>query len=102
VTISRIFVVYRPFRFFASVGAVLLSLGVLIGLRFLWFYFFAGGGKGHIQSLILSSVLVGIGFQTLMVAFVADLLSVNRRLGEEIEYRLRKDSLDKNNSVGTK
>ena len=102
VTISRIFVVYRPFRFFASVGAVLLFLGVLIGLRFLWFYFFAGGGRGHVQSLILSSVLVGIGFQTLMVAFVADLLSVNRRLGEEIEYRLRKGNLDRNNSAGTK
>jgi glycosyltransferase involved in cell wall biosynthesis len=91
-TIIRIFVVYRPFCFFFSIGLSVFLLGALIGLRFLWFYVTAGG-QGHIQSLILASILISIGFQTIMVAFVADLLSVNRRLAEDNRYRLLKARL---------
>ncbi|HUT70494.1 MAG TPA: glycosyltransferase family 2 protein [Desulfatiglandales bacterium] len=87
-TILRIFVVYNPFRFFVSIGALLFTLGTLIGIRFLW-YFLNGQGGGHVQSLILASILIGIGFQTIMVAFIADLLSVNRRLLEELQYKSR-------------
>ena len=93
-TILRIFVIYNPFRFFIFIGAVLFILGALIGTRFLWYFFFGQGG-GHIQSLILASILIGIGFQTIMVAFIADLLSVNRRLLEELQYRSRDGGTDK-------
>lgn len=82
ITIVRIFVVYRPFRFFMTLGTILFSCGVLIGVRFLWFYF-ADQGAGHVQSLILASVFLGMGFQTILIAFVADLLAANRRLLEE-------------------
>jgi glycosyltransferase involved in cell wall biosynthesis len=88
-TIVRIFVVYRPFRFFASIGLFLFSAGFVIGLRFLY-YFSQGSGEGHVQSLILASILLGIGFQTMLVAFLADLLAVNRRLMEDVQFRLRK------------
>ena len=88
-TIVRIFVVYRPFRFFFSMGALLFGGGLVIGLNFLYHYL-SGGGAGHIQSLILAAILLGIGFQTILVAFVADLLAVNRRLMEDVQYRLRK------------
>ena len=87
-TIVRIFIVYRPFRFFFAIGALLCGLGVFIGLRFLWFYFNDHGG-GHIQSLILASILLGIGFQTMVIAVIADLLSVNRKLLEEIRLSLK-------------
>ena len=93
-TIIRIFVVYQPFRFFMTLGVSLLVLGVLIGLRFLY-YFIATGSAGHIQSLILSSILIGIGFQTILIAFVADLQAVNRRLMEDIQYRVRKIDLNR-------
>jgi glycosyltransferase involved in cell wall biosynthesis len=86
VTIIRIFVIYRPFSFFGTIGAFIFSLGFLIGLRFLWHYF-QGAGDGHIQSLILASVLLGMGFQTLLVAFIADLLSANRKLLEDIRFK---------------
>ncbi len=88
VTIFRIFIVYKPFRFFMTVGLVFLIIGTLTGLRFLY-YFFTESGEGHVQSLILSSILIGIGFQTVMGAFLADLLSVNRRLLEELQYKSR-------------
>lgn len=85
ITIIRIFVIYRPFRFFGSIGAILFSSGFLIGLRFLW-YFVHGNGDGHVQSLILASVLMGMGFQSFLIAFVADLLAANRRLMEDIRF----------------
>jgi glycosyltransferase involved in cell wall biosynthesis len=83
VTIIRVFVIYRPFRFFATIGFVLFSIGFLIGVRFL-FKYFAGEGLGHVQSLILASSLMIIGFNTVLIAFVADLLAANRKLLEEI------------------
>jgi len=67
---------------------VLLGAGTLIGLRFMWFYI-NGQGAGHIQSLILTSVLIGMGFQTLLIAVVADLLSANRQLLEDLRYNLK-------------
>ena len=89
VTILRIFVVYKPFIFFASIGSFFLFSGFLVGLRFLYFYF-TGEGSGHTQSLILASILILMGSQTIMLAFVADLLNVNRRLLEELQYKSRK------------
>ena len=88
-TIFRIFVVYKPFRFFVIVGSIVLTLGILLGVRFLY-YFFTGSGDGHIQSLILASILIGSGFQVILTAFLADLLSVNRRLMEDLQYRVKK------------
>lgn len=94
ITIVRIFVVYKPFRFFMTLGFLSVAAGLLIGLRFLYFYFVTGESTGHIQSLILASILFGFGFQTVLVAFVADLLAVNRRLLEDVQYRLRKNESD--------
>jgi glycosyltransferase involved in cell wall biosynthesis len=87
-TIIRIFVVYRPFRFFGTIGAVAFLIGFAIGMRFLWKYF-GGEGEGHIQSLILASALLIIGFQTILVAFLADLLAANRMLLEDVRFSLR-------------
>mgnify|MGYP001059936229 CR=1 FL=1 len=92
-TIVRMFVVYKPFPFFLGAGLILFVIGFLIGFRFLLFWW-SGAGDGHIQSLILAAVLLGIGFQTMLVAFIADLLAVNRRLLEEIQQRLRRTELE--------
>jgi glycosyltransferase involved in cell wall biosynthesis len=91
ITIIRISVVYQPFLFFAAIGAVLFGAGFLLGLRFLYF-FWMGAGSGHVQSLILASVLLGMGFQTILIAFVADLQASNRKLLEDIRYDLGKDN----------
>lgn len=85
VTIIRVFVIYRPFRFFGTIGLATFGAGFLIGLRFLYKWMLSDGGyDGHVQSLILSSSLMVIGFQTLLIAFVADLLAANRKLMEEV------------------
>jgi glycosyltransferase involved in cell wall biosynthesis len=88
-TIVRIFVVYKPFRFFMSIGLILFLIGLGVGARFLYFYVI-GHGNGHIQSLIATAILLGIGFQTMLVAFIADLLAVNRNMLESIQYFLKK------------
>jgi len=91
ITIVRIFVIYKPFFFFGSIGSILFGAGFLISLRFLWFLW-NGQGQGHIQSLILAGVLLGMGFQTFLIAFIADLLAANRKLLEDIRYSMRKIS----------
>jgi len=88
VTLIRIFIVYRPFKSFMMIGIGLFGIGMLIGLRFLFFYL-QGEGTGHVQSVILASVFLGFGFQTMITAFLADLLAVNRRLGEDVQHRLK-------------
>ncbi len=88
VTIIRIFVVYKPFKFFMSIAAILFGLGLLLGLRFLYYYF-TGDGNGHMQSVVLAGVLLGMGFQTALIAFIADLQAVNRKLLEEIKLSMQ-------------
>ena len=87
-TIVRIFVVYQPARFFGTIAAVLLLAGFLIGLRFLYYYF-TGDGSGRVQSLILAGALLTMGFQSVLVAFLADVIAANRRLLEDIRYLQR-------------
>ncbi len=82
-TMIRIFVIYRPFRFFGTIGLTLLALGTLIGLRFMVFWL-QGDSGGHVQSLILAAILLGAGFNTILIAFIADLLAANRKLLEDI------------------
>jgi glycosyltransferase involved in cell wall biosynthesis len=85
-TIVRVFITYRPFLFFGTIGATLFSAGVLLGLRFLYLYA-QGFGAGHIQSLILASLLMSLGFISGIAAFIAELLAVNRQLLEDIRYK---------------
>lgn len=98
ITMIRVFVFYRPFKFFITIGLTFFTLGILLGLRFL-VYFFTGDGSGHVQSLILTAILLLIGFQTGLIAFLADLHSVDRSLLEEIQYKLRKNSLKNDTSL---
>jgi glycosyltransferase involved in cell wall biosynthesis len=90
ITIVRIFMTYRPLRFFLLLGALVFGVGFVIGIRFLWFYFSSEGGTGHIQSLILASMCMMIGFVTWVLGLLADLISVNRRLLEETVARIWK------------
>lgn len=87
--IIRSFLMYKPLRFFSMVGSVLLLLGILLGIRFLYF-FFAGTGGGHTQSLILTAILMLAGFQSLVVGLLGDVIAANRKILEDVQYRVRK------------
>ena len=91
-TIFRIYTMYEPLKMFSFIGGIVFSIGFLVAIRFLYFYF-AGHGSGHIQSLILSGVLMMIGFQVIMIGLVADLIGGLRRLTEDALYRIKKVEL---------
>ena len=87
-TILRIYAMYQPLRVFVMLGLVLAGLGGVMGLRFVAHYV-ANGGEGHVQSLILAAVLLIVGFQTMLIGLVADLIAGHRRISEDILYRVR-------------
>lgn len=87
-TILRIFITYRPFRTFMFVGSIPILAGGMIGLRFV-VYYLSGQGEGKIQSLILAALLLLMGFQLWILGVIADLISVNRKLLEDIQFRAR-------------
>ena len=87
-TMIRIYALYEPLRVFWGLGGLCLAVGTFIGLRFL-VYYFADGGAGHIQSLILAAVLLIVGFQTMLIGLVADLIGSSRSLLEDALVRVR-------------
>ncbi len=92
-TIVRSLMAYSPFRFFTIPGIISFIAGFVIGIRFL-VYYITDGGAGHIQSLILASVLLGSGIFLIIIGLIADLISVNRKLLEQIDFRLKRIELN--------
>ncbi|OUW15404.1 MAG: glycosyl transferase [Opitutales bacterium TMED158] len=88
-TLVRIFVVYRPMRFFMTLASVSFGLGLALGVRYL-FYAYIGEGKGHVQSVIVAALLLGSGLLLALVALVSDLIAVNRKLLEKVDWRVSK------------
>lgn len=86
-TMFRIFATYRPMRVFMTFAGLSTLAGLALGIRFL--YFFAiGEGSGHVQSVILTALLLGAGLLLFVLALLADLIAVNRRLLEKVNWRM--------------
>jgi glycosyltransferase involved in cell wall biosynthesis len=95
-TIFRIFIVYKPLRFFTWLGSVPFALGALLMLRWIGLYFVEEDvTRTHVPSLIAAAVLVLIGVQIWALGFIADLIAVNRRLLEDIQLRVRRSEYGK-------
>jgi hypothetical protein len=95
-TIIRIFMTYQPLRFFTLLGSLPLSLGIILCWRWLILYLGILGNspeKPRVPSLILAAILILVGFQLWMFGLVADLLSVNRKILEDIQLRLRRSEI---------
>ncbi len=90
----RFFIIYRPARFFMINAFIFFFLGLLISFRYLWF-FFNFDGSGHVQSLILASIIFILSFLCFILAIIGDLFSINRKLLEDIQYKLRCDKYKK-------
>lgn len=91
VTIVRSYSMYRPLRVFTVIGALLITGAVAIGARFVIMRYLLGRDVNQLQSLILAAVLGIVGFQTLLIGLVADLIAFNRKMLEEVLYRMRKN-----------
>jgi hypothetical protein len=89
ITILRTYMLYRALRVFLILGGTMIGLGVLIGLRFLYLFVVRSGAAGNVQSLILAAILTIVGFQVCLIGLIADLIGFNRKIAEEILYRVR-------------
>ena len=88
-TILRAVLMYKPMKIFTLISSVFILIGTLIGVRFLFFYF-SGDGGGHIQSLVLATMMIIIVFQTFVTGLQADIISANRKLLEDVQFRVKK------------
>ena len=91
--IVRSFMMYKPLRFFMILGGILFLLGFLLGVRFL-VYMAVGNSAGHVQSLILAAILILMGVQSMVAGLLSDLIAANRKLLEDVQYRVRKMEID--------
>ncbi|MGN0495209.1 MAG: glycosyltransferase family 2 protein [Lachnospiraceae bacterium] len=89
VTIIRAFMMYKPLKFFTIIGIIPFLLGVGLGLRYV-IMLCIDGADGHVQSLILASILILMGFMTIIIGLQADIIARNRKLLEDIQYHVRK------------
>lgn len=93
-TILRTYAQVKPLKVFGTTSVVMLLGGLAFMIRFLVF-FFTGGGNGHVQSLLLGVMLMVIGFQVGIFGILADAVSANRKINEELLYRVKKLEYDK-------
>ncbi len=96
-TIIRALMMYKPLYCFTVIAVVPSLIGVLVWIRFLVFYFI-GRGNGHTQSLILACTLLIIGFVTFVIGMLADVISANRKILEDVQYHLKKQEYDKDST----
>ena len=88
-TIVRTYLMYRPLYFFFMLGSILALVGVGFFVRY-FVFFCSGEGGGHLQSLILASTLLIVGFQTIVVGLLGDVISANRKILQDVQYHVRK------------
>ena len=99
VTIVRAYIMYKPLKFFTFVGAIPFIAGLILGIRYLYLLITVNA-SGHVQSLILSSTLLLMGFITFIIGFMADILAKNRMILEDIQYHVRKIDYEGKENIG--
>ena len=93
-TIIRSYAIYRPFRFFAKIAAIPALAGVVLVVRWLYYFWFVTPYESRIPSLVAGGVLILVGIQFLMIAFLAEMISISRRLLSESRFLARQAELD--------
>ncbi len=88
-TIVRTYAQVKPLKVFGITSVIMVLFGLAFMIRFLVF-FFNGGGNGHVQSLLLAVMLMVIGFQVGIFGILADAVAANRKINEELLYRVKK------------
>lgn len=96
-TILRAYMMYKPLKFFSYMALPFITLGLLIGIRFI-FYYVNGAGSGHVQSLILACTMVIVGVLTGMMGLIGDIMAANRKILQDVQYSERRERYDGKNS----
>lgn len=83
-TLVRLVFIYRPLRALLTLAAGCWAVAAVLAARFGYYYFTGISPAGHVQSLIAAAVLALTGMQLAVLAVLADLTAVNRRLLDEL------------------
>ena len=83
----RSYVIYKPLRTFFYAAVLPGLVGLFLCFRFLYYYL--NGEKGFVQSLILAAVCLILSALLAALGILADLISANRRLSQEILFRTK-------------
>jgi len=89
-TIVRTTLMYNSLKFFSYLGIFLIVLGAIPLVRWLILTYITADGGMHIQSLLLGSLLMIAGGLSILLGWIADLLAINRKYLEDIQYRVKK------------
>ena len=89
----RTYARYKALKIFAFCGAISFAVGLLIGLRFCYYFFVVGAADEYVQSLILAAILLLAGFQMFLTGIVADLIATNRAMLQDSLARVKKIEL---------
>ena len=100
-TIARVYTLYEPLKIFLIIGGSIFGVGFFVSIRFLYYYI-TQQGAGHVQSLILSAILMIVGFQIVMIGLLADIIGANRKFLEDILYRVKKLEFSSKKNNGKK
>lgn len=93
-TMLRMYTMYSPLRVFLLIGVVLGLVGLVPISRFLYFVA-VGQSDGHVQSLVLGSLCLTLGFMAFLIGLVADLINFNRHLVEIVLEKVRAAELER-------
>ncbi len=94
-TIARSTLMYNSLKVMGYLGGLLIIIGVIPILRWLYLTYIINSAGDHIQSLILGSTLILAGGLSVLLGLISDLISINRKYLEEIMYKVKKLELDK-------
>ena len=83
ITIIRAYIMYKPYIVFGWLGSLLFLAGLEPFVRFFYYFLIDGRTRGHLQSLIIGSLLMISAFLCLVLNIIADLVRINRILTED-------------------
>ena len=91
-SIFRVYTMYEPLRVFLAAAAVVALIALAVWGRFL-VLFVQGEGQGHVQSVVLGSMLFVVAVQLAALGVIGDLLANNRVLIQRALERTRRIEL---------
>jgi glycosyltransferase involved in cell wall biosynthesis len=91
-SIFRIYAQYEPLRVFLAAAGVVGLAAVIVWGRFI-ILFLSGNGQGHVQSVVLGSMLFVVAVQLAALGVIGDLLAANRVLIQRTMERTRRIEL---------
>ncbi len=94
--ITRVFAAYEPVKFFGTIAALFFLASIAGFMPFLTSWLIDGDRSGHVQSVVIASVLAVAGVQVAVLAVLADMMRNQRVVSQRILERVRRIEIETN------